>query len=134
MRLRLVLTALTFLYATSHAQEDPKIDTAAPSRRILTQDGLPTDENSFPIAVWLQAPRHAKRYQSAGINLYVGLWQGPTLGQLAELEKAGMPVICAQNRAVGGDCDHRDPCRAAAAHLGKGEGSRAALHGPQQHQ
>src|SRR5204863_8168960 len=54
----------------------------------------------FTLAVWLQEPPNAARYQAAGINLYVGLWKGPTEEQLAELKKHGMHVICAQN-AVG---------------------------------
>ncbi|MCB8932908.1 MAG: hypothetical protein M9921_05335 [Fimbriimonadaceae bacterium] len=58
------------------------------------------DAGTFPIAVWLQDPGQATRYKSAGINLYVGLWQGPTEEQLAALKKAGMPVVCDQN-AVG---------------------------------
>jgi hypothetical protein len=61
--------------------------------------------NEFPIAVWLQDPSNAARYKAAGINLYVGLWQGPTEPQLAALKAAGMPVICEQN-AVG--LAHRD--------------------------
>ncbi len=55
---------------------------------------------SFPIAVWLQSPSNAKRYQAAGFNMFVGLWQGPTEDQLAELKRAGMRVVCEQN-AVG---------------------------------
>jgi hypothetical protein len=51
----------------------------------------------FPVAVWLQDPRNAARYKDAGINLYVGLWKGPTEPQLAALEAVGMPVICHQN-------------------------------------
>jgi hypothetical protein len=47
----------------------------------------------------------APRYKAAGINLYVGLWKGPTEEQLAALKAAGMPVICDQNR-VG--LAHRD--------------------------
>lgn len=62
--------------------------------------GLSADPGYFPIAVWLQDPRHAARYRDAGINLYVGLWKGPTEAQLADLAKAGMRVICDQN-AVG---------------------------------
>jgi len=54
----------------------------------------------FPIAVWLQNPRNAGRYKEAGINLFVGLWKGPTEEQLAELKKAGIQVICDQN-AIG---------------------------------
>lgn len=59
--------------------------------------GPPRDSNYFPIAVWLQNPKNAKRYKEAGINLYVGLWKGPTEEQLAILRDAGMPVICEQN-------------------------------------
>lgn len=54
----------------------------------------------FPLAVWCQSPENAPRYQAAGINLYIGLWQGPTEAQLATLKKHNMPVICEQN-AVG---------------------------------
>ncbi len=53
--------------------------------------------DQFPIAVWLQNPSNASRYKAAGFNLYIGLWQGPTETQLAELKRAGMPVICDQN-------------------------------------
>lgn len=59
-----------------------------------------TTPNTFPIAVWLQEPSSAKQYKSAGFNLFVGLWEGPTEAQLTDLAKAGMPVICEQN-AVG---------------------------------
>jgi hypothetical protein len=68
--------------------------------RILQPNGIPTDPDFFPIAVWVQNPRNAVRYKAAGINLYVGLWKGPTQSQLAELEQAGMPVICAQNETA----------------------------------
>lgn len=51
----------------------------------------------FPIAVWLQDPMLAPKYQAAGINLYVGLWEGPTETQLEALRKSKMPVICSQN-------------------------------------
>src|SRR6266404_3264113 len=62
------------------------------------KNGLSSDENYFPIAVWLQNPRHAARYKAAGINVYVALWRGPTTNQLAELQAAGMSLICAQNK------------------------------------
>lgn len=54
----------------------------------------------FPIGVWLQDPKNAARYQAVGINLYIGLWEGPTEAQLAALAKVDMPVFCDQN-AVG---------------------------------
>ncbi|HZC25520.1 MAG TPA: hypothetical protein VE287_00770 [Actinopolymorphaceae bacterium] len=55
------------------------------------------DPTFFPIGVWLQEPDLAPDYQQAGINLYVGLWQGPTTEQLATLASHGMPVIADQN-------------------------------------
>jgi hypothetical protein len=69
----------------------------APKDRVFTAAGVPSDNSFFPIAVWLQDPRNAERYKAAGINLYVGLWKGPTAAQLTQLEKAGMPIICDQN-------------------------------------
>lgn len=62
------------------------------------KNGPPSDPSYFPIAVWLQQPKNARKYKAAGINLYVGLWRGPTEEQLAELTEAGMPVICSQSK------------------------------------
>ena len=70
---------------------------AAAAQRIFDAEGRPTDEGFFPLAVWLQNPTLAPRYQAAGINLYIGLWKGLTAEQLSVLEAAGMPVICDQN-------------------------------------
>ena len=61
------------------------------------KNGPPSGADWFPIAVWLQDPKNAPKYAAAGINLYVGLWEGPTEDQLAALKTAGMPVICEQN-------------------------------------
>jgi len=62
------------------------------------ENGPSSDPSYFPIAVWLQQPKNAQKYKAAGINLYVGLWRGPTEEQLAELTEAGMQVICSQNK------------------------------------
>ena len=62
--------------------------------------GPSTNENFFPIGVWLQDPKNAPRFKAAGINVYVALWRGPTTNQLAQLHEAGMSVICSQNRAA----------------------------------
>ena len=61
------------------------------------KNGPPLSPNYFPIAVWLQDPKNAGRYKQAGINLYVGLWKGPTEAQLGALRRSGMSVICSQN-------------------------------------
>jgi hypothetical protein len=57
------------------------------------QHGPPKDANFFPIAVWLQSPGNARRFKNLGFNLYVGLWERPTAGQLATLKRDGMPVF-----------------------------------------
>ncbi len=65
--------------------------------KTLWEKGLPDDPAYFPIAVWLQDPNDAAAYKSGGINLFIGLWQGPTEDQLSTLRAAGMPVMCSQN-------------------------------------
>jgi hypothetical protein len=73
----------------------------APAYYAKWSNGIPSDPNYFPIAVWLQSPPNAVAYKNnAGVNLFVGLWEGPTESQLAALKTAGMPVLCDQN-AVG---------------------------------
>jgi hypothetical protein len=79
----------------------------APSPARPWKNGLPTDPSFFPLAVWLQAPHNAARFKEAGINLYVGLWEGPTDAQLSALRAVGMPVICDQND-VGLNSPHAD--------------------------
>ena len=90
---------LTFVLneARSAAPSAPASPSSPPSTSSW-KNGPRQDESYFPIAVWLQDPRNAARYKAAGINLYVGLWRGPTTNQLADLRRAGMSVICSQNR------------------------------------
>lgn len=92
----LLLMPLALPYALAQGGEAP----ATGSPYAQWENGPPSDPSWFPIAVWLQSPSNASRYRDAGINLYIGLWEGPTEEQLAALEEAGMPVICDQN-AVG---------------------------------
>lgn len=58
--------------------------------------GPPSGQDFFPIAVWLQSPSRADEYAAIGINLFIGLWQGPTDAQLSDLTAAGMNTICEQ--------------------------------------
>jgi len=51
----------------------------------------------FPVGVWLQDPTDSRAWADAGINLYVGLWDGPTAAQLETLRLAGMQVLAEQN-------------------------------------
>ncbi|MFP4192187.1 MAG: beta-galactosidase [Candidatus Hydrogenedentota bacterium] len=64
------------------------------------ENGPPTDPDFFPIGVWLQDPELAPQYQEAGMNMYVGLWQGPTAEQLDALAEEEMHVICHQNETA----------------------------------
>ncbi len=88
LTLRAIVFAATVAFAA--AQDRP---VAAPR----FANGLPRDESFFPIGVWLQAPANCRRYADLGINLYVGLWRGPTKEHLDALAAAGMRVICEQN-------------------------------------
>ncbi|MBZ0153004.1 MAG: beta-galactosidase [Planctomycetes bacterium] len=89
-RLRFLLVLL--LGALAVAQTQGKAPRAA-----RFPNGLPTAPSFFPIGVWLQSPHNAARYRDLGINLYVGLYRGPTTAQLEALEAAGMQVLCQQN-------------------------------------
>ncbi len=68
--------------------------------------GPSSDPNYFPLSVWLQDPSTADRYKAIGINLFIGLWAGPTAGQLSSLTTAQMPVFCDQNSTGLGDANN----------------------------
>lgn len=91
-----LVAAVSFSAAQAQAPRDVMETVRVPSAlRVLK---LPFgDPNFFPLAVWLQDPKNASRYKAAGVNIYVGLWKGPTEKQLAGLRKVGMPVICEFN-------------------------------------
>lgn len=92
-----LLALLTTLLPTASLLTASLLGQTPPPSPPRFPNGLPTDPAWFPLAVWLQAPANATRYRELGINLYVGLWNGPTAEQLTELERVGMPVICHQN-------------------------------------
>lgn len=96
---RLNYRSLVFTIMATMLAAMPHTVTGAESiaAREIWSNGPSTDPEFFPIGVWLQAPSLASRYREAGVNLYVGLWDGPTENQLATLRKSGMQVICAQN-------------------------------------
>ena len=91
---RLLFTISTVLLCLTSSAADQE---RAANYYAQWAQGPNSDAGYFPIAVWLQDPKNASRYKAAGINLYVGLWKGPTEEQLTALEKAGMRVICSQN-------------------------------------
>ena len=95
MRVRSLVIVLAFSLAPAYAADAPTTNAFARWKM-----GPQKSAEYFPIAVWLQDPRNAQKFKAVGINLYIGLWKGPTDEQLAALAKAGMPVICDQN-AVG---------------------------------
>jgi hypothetical protein len=60
-------------------------------------NGFPRSREFFPLGVWQQPPRTAAEYKAIGINTFVGLWEGPTEAQLAELARSGLYVVAEQN-------------------------------------
>ena len=76
---------------------DLPLETSAAIPYLKWKWGPPRDPGFFPIAVWLQSPQKARQYRDAGINTYVGLWNGPTEEQLARLKENGMKLICHMN-------------------------------------
>lgn len=83
------------------------VASALPAGAADFERGLPRSPEFFPIAVWLQNPSNAAKYKALGINVYVGLYRGPTEQQLAALEKAGMLVICHQSEFALANKDRR---------------------------
>lgn len=107
----------------------------ANSRYAAWKNGPERSEDFFPIAVWLQSPGNAPRYKAIGINLYVGLWSGPTQSQIDELKKYQMPVICDLNRYARQHLDEKiivgwmhgdEPDNAQSLGQGKGYGPPVA--------
>ena len=90
----MTLSGLMLLFCTTAAPAGDVTDGNPYGR---WKKGPSSDPGFFPVAVWLQHASRAKRYQELGINLYIGLWKGPTEEQLGALKKARMKVICAQN-------------------------------------
>jgi hypothetical protein len=68
-----------------------------PASPYVWKNGHDPSPDHFPIGVWLQPPNKAKAWKKAGVNLFVGLWKGPTEQQLRELKQEGMRVVCAMN-------------------------------------
>jgi hypothetical protein len=98
VRLRLLLSCAALSFAAGAASEDQYLPWEGGSSYYAKwSNGPRSDPDYFPIAVWLQSPSRVAEYKAIGINLYVGLWKGPTAEQMAALEAAGMPVLAGQN-------------------------------------
>ncbi len=109
----LLILGITVVAAICDGSLPGQSATSRPAAR-QTAPGPLDDPAFFPVAVWLQAPANAPRFRAAGINLYIGLWQGPTDDQLAALRQAEMPVICDQNAV--GLAHRKDPTIVAWMH------------------
>ncbi len=100
-----VVLGIVFSLSLASASEGEGSAGSAAGVYAAWENGPPSDASYFPIGVWLQDPAKAAAYRELGINIYIGLWEGPTEEQLAALKEAGMSVICGQNE-VG--LEHRD--------------------------
>ncbi len=74
-------------------------------------NGFPADADFFPIGVWSQSPARAASYKAIGINTFVGLYEGPTENQLAELALQDMFAVAGQND-IGLKSPNRDVIKA----------------------
>ena len=100
MKLAILSVVLLACVSLSWAA-DPSAKPSAPAGPYAAYSTGPwNDPNFFPLTVWLQAPRNAQRFKDAGINMYVGIFDGPKYEDLAAYEKAGMPVICSQTEGA----------------------------------
>jgi len=107
-RLVAVVAAMVAVGALMAAQESsPPVGAAqvgatgeGPKAARIWKNSPLGDPNFFPLTVWLQDPKKADQYRAIGINMYIGIWQGPKEQDLAEFKKAGMPVICDQNQVA----------------------------------
>jgi hypothetical protein len=88
---------ISLITASAAMAAAPRLDYDPTRPYAAFKHGPSASADYFPIAVWLQDPSNAAKYQAAGINMYIGLWEGPTEAQLAALKAAKMPVICEQN-------------------------------------
>lgn len=100
-----VAMELTQTQPVTPLRQMPRMAWPIPSQHPVPADAAWThgpwqDPGFFPIGVWLQAPSNAERFRDVGINLYIGLWEGPTEEQLSALAAAGMPVLCDQNETA----------------------------------
>src|ERR1039457_5618001 len=94
---QILLLVACLVFARGASGADPARAASPANPYAKWEHGPSPDAGFFPVAVWLQDPRNAGQYRAAGINTYVGLWQGPTESQLAALKAAGMKLICDQN-------------------------------------
>ncbi|HMI93490.1 MAG TPA: hypothetical protein VK509_19090 [Polyangiales bacterium] len=60
-------------------------------------NGLPPSVSYVPIGVWMQSPDNAERYRAVGVNLFIGLWEGPTDEQLDALPAPAVSTFCGQS-------------------------------------
>jgi len=97
MKKMICFAVLVMIAAVSAAMGSSDSQKHVTSPYTKWEKGPSHTDDFFPITVWLQDPVKAKKYKAAGFNTYIGLWQGPTEEQLAQLKKAGMEVICEQN-------------------------------------
>lgn len=68
-----------------------------PSYYATWSHGFSSDPNWFPIAVWLQSPDNAALFQEAGIDFFMGLYDGPTNAQLTTLAKTTFRAVADQD-------------------------------------
>ena len=88
-------TALAMLSVLARAQTPAPRPGTYP--KLEFRNGAWSDPGFFPLSVWMQPTRSARKYKEHGINIYMNQWKGPTEKQLADLRAAGMAVMVELN-------------------------------------
>ena len=94
---RFSLTAGFAILVCTAAVPEPTQSLSSGNSPYVWQNGPSASADFFPIGVWLQSPSNASKYKSLGINMFVGLYQGPTESQLSMLASNNLPVLANQN-------------------------------------
>jgi hypothetical protein len=94
---RIHILIILALICQNHSNGDESQSLPEHPEATAGKESLLEKEDFFPIGVWLQDIANAPKYAAAGINMYVGLWKGPTQRQLMDLRRYRMPVICEPN-------------------------------------
>jgi hypothetical protein len=68
-----------------------------PSYHARWPRGISASMSYLPVGVWMQSPVNAARYRDVGVNLFIGLWEGPTDAQLDALPAPEVRTFCGQN-------------------------------------
>ncbi len=106
--MRIVAALLLLLVCLTAASAGALTGASAPTNPYaMWPNSFPADPGFFPIAVWLQSPKHAAEYKALGINTYVGVSEDLTDEMMEMLRKQGIYAVTDQSIEGWTQRDHR---------------------------